>query len=250
MNENYIHITRAAGSGMKLVFCVLLTSAFAITANSQSPSKVLKQAEKAIGGATAFQAIRSTVQTGKVKRVSDGAVGRYNVQAAQPNRFNVAFDLDGFEIESGFNGKSGWTRNSRDGLQTLTGAASLNFQAEAAFRNNLWFNAKKDKSKLVAAGQSVINGKQATAVAMITAKGVTIKMFFDAATGLLLRDEISAADVVTSRDYGGYRDVGGRKFAFSSRLTTGDEVYEIALDDVAVNRPVTLAAFDFPIRSS
>jgi hypothetical protein len=63
------------------------------------------------------------------------------MQAMRPNLFNLSFDVGGFEVESGYNGKSGWMRNSRDGLRTLTGDASVDFQTEAAYRNSLWLNA-------------------------------------------------------------------------------------------------------------
>ena len=44
---------------------------------------------------------------------------------------NVSYDLAGFETEFGYNGRSAWARNSRDGLLTLTGKASTDMQALA-----------------------------------------------------------------------------------------------------------------------
>ena len=122
---------------MKIIAALSLAVLFTITAAAQSPSKVLKQAEKALGGQKALLAVRSVKSSGTIRRVSDGVSGKYLFQTSQPNLLNIAYDLDGFEVEYGSNGRSGWTRNSRDGLQTLTGEASIEFQAMAAFRSGL-----------------------------------------------------------------------------------------------------------------
>lgn len=230
---------------MKLITALFFTIALLSSAAAQSPSKVLKQAEKALGS-KALQNIQSITKTGRVTRTNDGATGKYVFNAAQPNLFNESMDLGGFEIETGANGRSGWTRNSRDGLNTVTGDASNYLQTKASFRNRLWFNAKNDKSKLVAAGTANIDGKSANIVSLVTAKGVTIKMYFDVASGLLVRDEIPAAAESEINDYTDYRDVGGTKQAFSIKSKIGGETYEIKLDDVKLNAPVAKTEFDFP----
>ncbi len=231
---------------MKIITSVFFALGLALTSLAQSPSKVLKQAEKALGGSKALQSVRSVAKTGRITRLSDGAAGGYVYQASQPNLLNVSFDLNGFETENGYNGRSGWARNSRDGLQTLTGASSINMQAAAAFRNNLWLNAKNDKSRLVSAGQSAIDGKTANTVILTTPKGVTVKIYFDALSGLPVRDEISDGGISETCAYGDYRDVSGTKQAFFNRVKLGGETYEIKLDDVKINPQIARAEFDFP----
>ena len=71
-------------------------------------------------------------------------------------------------------------------------------------------------------------------------------MFFDAASGLLLRDEIPNGDGIETCDYDDYRDVGGLKQAFSNRVLLGDQTYEIRLDDVKINPQIAKSEFDFP----
>ena len=92
--------------------------ALAAAGLAQSPSKVLKQAEKAMGGAKALQNVSSWRRTGTIRRVSDGAVGKYEAIAAKPNLYREAYDLAGFEFETGHNGRSSWIRDSRSGLRT------------------------------------------------------------------------------------------------------------------------------------
>src|SRR4051812_42577331 len=118
---------------MRLIKAILLTAALATAAWGQSPDKVLKMAEKALGGTKALQAIKASSRTGRVTRVSDGASGSYTSAAAEPNLFNEDIEINGFETETGTNGRSGWSRNSRDGLQTLTAEASVLMRALAAY---------------------------------------------------------------------------------------------------------------------
>jgi hypothetical protein len=227
---------------MKLILSAAITFLIAFSAAAQSPSKVLKQAEKALGGQKALKATTSFSRTGRITRVEDGATGTYSIQTSGPNLLNVSFDIGGFENEIGFNGRSGWTRDSRDGLQTMTGAASNELQAKAAFRNHLWLDAKNEKSKIVSGGQAIIDGKAANVVIITNPKGVAIKIFFDALSGLPVRDEIGSE--IT--DYSDYRDVGGLKQAFSNRITRGPTVYEIRFDEIKPNAQIARSEFDFP----
>ncbi len=227
--------------------CAALLFLLAVGVSAQSPGKILKQAAQAIGGEKAWLAAHKSFQKkGTIARIKDDANGMFLMQGAQPNFYNTSFDLNGFETETGFNGKSGWTRNSRDGLKTLTGAASRDFQTEAAFRNNLWLNYKKEKSKITFCGKSDIGGKSADCLLLTNPKGTAIKLFFDAATSLLLREEIPGGDGAKIFDYADYRKVDGISEPFSIREQTGEDVYEIKLDRITHNLPVAAAEFDFP----
>ena len=231
-------------------FILICLAAFAISSPAQSPSKILKQAEKALGGKKALQSVRSILRTGRISRVEDGASGKYLSQTSPPNLLNVSYDIGGFEIENGFNGRSAWSRNSRDGLQTLTGKTSVDLQAKALFRNSLWLTYKAEKSKLISGGQSSIDGKNANVVIITNPKGVAIKLFFDTTSGLLLRDEIPNGDQTEITDYSDYRDVNGIKQPYALRVTLGDEVNKIDLDEVKINPAIERSEFDFPVLSN
>lgn len=231
---------------MKFKFLPLFVLIFSVSAFAQSPSKILKQAEKALGGAKAFQNARSWTRSGKITRVKDGASGTFSMQTSAPHLYHIRYDIEGFETESGFNGRSGWTRDSRSGLNTLTGDTSRDFQAEAAFRNNLWLNYKKEKSRIAVGVPTQVNGTTANVLVLTTVKGVAIKMYFNAATGQLLREEIPVAGTVKTLDYADHRMVNGVSQAYSVTYGTGDETYEIKLDEVTANAAVAKSTFDFP----
>ena len=229
-----------------LYFLILIGAIFSSGAQAQSASKILKQAEKALGGAKAWQSIKSTQRKGIITRSRDEASGPFLMQSSAPNLYNESFGLNGFEVESGYNGKSGWTRDSRDGLRTLTGKASADFQAEAAFRNRRWLDYKKEKAKIVSCGRGIFGSKSANCLALTTAKGVSIKMYFDAADGSLLSEEIPAGDFTKIFEYGDYRAVDGVQEPFSIKVKIGEEIYRIKLENVTHNTQIARTDFDFP----
>ena len=199
-----------------------------------------------MGGEKPLQKIISWQKKGSITRAKDGASGTFQMQAAQPNFYNERFDLNGFETEAGFNGKSGWTRDSRDGLRTLTDEAGSSFKVEAAYRNARWLTYKKDKSKITSGGQANVNGKAANIINLTTARGISIKLYFDAANAFLIREEIPAGKLVKIYDYGDYRVVRGVQESFAIRAKIGEEAYEIKLDEIEHNPQIADSNFDFP----
>lgn len=213
---------------------------------AQSPSKILKQAEKALGGSKALQSISSWQRAGTIKRLRDGATGEYTSYAVKPNLYHETFDLGGFEFETGYSSRSGWVRDSRSGLSTLTGDASVDFQAEALYRNTLWLDAKKQKAKIVAAGTQNIDGKPQNVLVYGTSKGVNLKLFFDAASGLPTREEIPAGNRTKTIDYADYRRIDATMMPYRITVSNADEEYEITIDDVKLNAQIARTEFDFP----
>ena len=217
-----------------------------VSAIAQSPASILKRAEKAMGGARTLQNIPAWSRTGVITNLKTGSKGKFRSEIGRPNLYHTVFDLDGFELESGYNGKSGWERDSRIGLKTLTGDASLAQQAEAAFRNGLWFNYKKEKSKIVSGGKSSVDGKPANVVLLNTAKGVEWKLHFDAANGMLVREEIVSGEITKAFDYGDYRDANGTKQPFRVKIESGGESYMIEFEDIRPVAQIARTTFDFP----
>lgn len=199
-----------------------------------------------MGGAAAIRSLRSIQMAGTIVRVSDGASGRFESRSAKPNLLNVSTDLAGFESEVGYNGRSAWSRNSRNGLRTLTGEATLALQARASYTMNLWLNAKAEKSKLVAGGQSAIDGNTANIVVMTTNKGVSVKMYFDAKSGLLIRDEMPGTDGPEVTEYADHRKVGGLFLPYAFRVSAGDQRYEVKIDKIELDQEIARSEFDFP----
>lgn len=231
----------------KYLFVGFLALIFlSITVKSQSAGKILKQATNALGAEKSLREINSFQKKGTIVRLKDAARGAFFEQGAEPNLYNVIYDLNGFESESGFNGKSGWTRDSRDGLRTLTGDLSRDFQSAASFRNNLWLNYKKEKAKIAAGALTNIDGKPANVLIYTTAKGLSVKLFFDRSSNLLLREERRFGNDLKTFDYADYRKIDGVSEAFFVKEKFGEEVYEIRFEQILHNRQIARSEFDFP----
>ncbi|MCU1290605.1 MAG: hypothetical protein JWN60_2834 [Acidobacteria bacterium] len=245
-NNKYV-ISHLKFMKCKSLFLFFIFAAFCFqTAQAQSPSKILKLAEKALGGAKNLQSIKSWRKSGTITRLNDGAAGDFSEQASQPNFYNADYDLNGFEYEKGYNGKSGWARDSRDGARTLTGNESRDFQAESVYKNAAWLNYKKEKAKISAGGQADVNGKKANVVVLTTAKGAAIKLYFDAATSLPIREEFAAGDKRKIFDYEDYRTINNVKIPFSIKLKEGENLFEIKLEEVKINLQIAQTEFDYP----
>src|SRR5215475_3006958 len=166
-----------ASSIKKQTLCAAISIIFAAlsatSATAQSADKIIKQAVKAMTngkGEKALREIRSWEVKGTITNQKDGSTGGYRAYAMRPNLYICSFDLRGLEVSLGYNGKSAWMRDSRDGLRTLTGEASRDFQTEARYRNARWLDYKRDKSKLSFEGQTTIDGKPANTVVLTTVK--------------------------------------------------------------------------------
>ncbi len=230
----------------KSILLVAIGLFLSINISAQSPKKILKNATKALGKKKAVRAVNSWQKKGLIIRKKDGASGEILMQAAKPNLYNATFDIRGFEFEVGFNGKSGWIRNSREGLKTFTGKESTDFKAEVLYRNWRWVDYKKQKAKLRAEGQFTLNGKQTNVVSLITAKGVPIKMYFDANSNLLLREEIQSGKEFKIYSYSDYRPVNGVQEAFLVETMIDGEKYAIKFDQIVHNKKIPESEFNFP----
>ena len=217
-----------------------------LAAPAQSPDKILKQATKSLGGEKALRKIRSWQAQGTITNLRDGSEGSYQLSVTQPDLYANAFDLRGLEVSMGFNGKSGWMRDSRDGLRTLTGPASREFQAEAGWRARRWLDYKKEKARVAYAGKAEIEGAAAHSLLLTTVKNIQLKLTFDATSGRLLREEIPLEGVIRRFDYADYRLVNDVWEPHRITMTIGEQSFEIKLDRVVHNPTLDKALFDFP----
>ncbi|MEJ7623188.1 MAG: hypothetical protein WKF34_04285 [Pyrinomonadaceae bacterium] len=231
---------------MRIRAFALVVLLFASAAAAQSPSKILSRANKALGGEKTLNSITSWQQTGKITRVSDGAGGSFFATASGGYLYGSSFDLGGFEVATGYNGKSGWTRDSKNGLRTLTGEAGNAFQSEAVYRNTRWLKAKDEKSKISSGGVADVDGRPTNVVVLTTPKNTKIKLYFDQASDLLVREELAGKTL----DYSDYRPVNGIKTPFAIKLASDGEVYDVKLDAVNYNGTVARSSYDFPTVSN
>ena len=96
----------------------------------------------------------------------------------------------------------------------------------------------------------MVDGRTTNVVILTTSKGASIKMYFDAVTGLLLREEVPDGDAIEVIEYGDYRSVDGVKQPFYKRLTSEGITYEICFDEIKANAQIAQSEFNFPVLSN
>ena len=229
-----------------ILISVLIFGLAVVATPAQSPKKILNKATKALGKKKTIRSINSWRKSGLIIRENDGASGEFLVQATKPGLFNRQFDIRGFENEVGFNGRSGWIRDSREGLRTFTGQQSDDFKAEVDYRIWRWVDYKKLKAKVYGGEATEIDGKPSRAVTIVSAKGVPTKLYFDSATSLLLREEIRFGDELQVIDYNDYRPVNGVKEAFEMKMSHDGISYTVKFDQILHNTLIEQSEFDFP----
>ena len=235
---------------MRKEFLIFLSLFAVLSFNAQviaeSPKKVLSKATKAIGKKKTIRNIRSFRKEGLIVRESDGKSGNFIAQGTKPGLYNEQFDLDGFEVERGFNGRSGWIRDSREGLKTYTGKPSDHLKAEVDYRVWRWVDYKKLKAKLVPAEKQNLNGKSVKGVKIVSRKGVPVTLYFSANNYMLVREEIMSGDDMIVYEYSDFRPVSGVKEPFQMRMTQDGVSYNVKFDRIVHNTMIEQSEFDFP----
>src|SRR6267154_2154641 len=145
---------------------LICTLACAAAALGQSADKIINQYQKAVGGVNQLRRIESTVYIGTVTDSTD-RTGKFIWRFKRPDRMVLEMDLAGFEINTAYNGRSAWRRDSRDGLRTLTGPDGSLFKTEAIYRNDHFLHYKRYITHIVKKSLATINGTNAVAVQLI-----------------------------------------------------------------------------------
>lgn len=238
--------TAIALRGGTLLALLFIISSAPLVSAQRDPERMLDRAEEALGDKKAVRNVESRIKRGLITRVSDGASGEILLQVSKPDNYNLFFEIRGFETEVGFNGRSAWLRDSREGLKTLTGDRSRDLKAEALYRNWLWTEYRKHKLKITGSESITLDGKPSLAITLTNPLGVPIRLFFDAFSNDLLREEIGTGEGLISFDYSDYRPVGGVREAFKATALIDGAQYQITFDQVAHNETVADSEFDFP----
>ncbi|MCL4523088.1 MAG: hypothetical protein M1453_00280 [Acidobacteria bacterium] len=218
--------------------------------SAQSAESIVEKHIKARGGKKALQAIRSVRITGSVTSNPAGQPGEFLWQTRAPGSFYLETRIgDAHRVEA-CNGKSAWVEDTAGGLRTLTGREQSRARAAALYRNDRFLNYRKDKTKVQLLGHDTLAGRPVFVVEMTTQTGVQRKLFFDAESYLLLKDEAERDGRREEVFFGDYRAVGGVKEPYRISLRHGTETLDLAVHDVVHNSEVTTTMFDFPSRSA
>jgi len=247
------------------MFLVLISlaaaSAFAQTApqtTSQAPGatestptadQLIDRFVKSIGGKDALEKLSTRTSKGKIEIAAFNVSGTFEGQNKSPNLTSMNADLTGAGLfRSGFDGQVAWEANPMAGMREKTGTELADAKIEAVFHREL--RMKELFPTMVVKGKQQVAGKDAWVLLATPKEGSPITMYFDAQSGLIVRDdqerESPEGKMPIQTFYEDYREVDGIKMPFKMRQVSPMFELVISLDEVKHNGPVDEAKFKKP----
>lgn len=86
-------LTAKASLAARALFLVATIFVVATVAQSPKPRQILERGVAAMGGKEKLKAIRSRHAIGTIKRLQDGAIGRYELITQFPGRFYLRMEF-------------------------------------------------------------------------------------------------------------------------------------------------------------
>jgi hypothetical protein len=213
-----------------------------------SGKDVIARHIEAIGGAEAWKAVRSMRATGTLALPAQAISGPIDLQSARPAKMRLTITIEGIgKIESGYDGKVGWTIDPITGPAVLAGRELQEMADDATFDSVLYETAFVKEFTPV--GRESFGPTPAIKVKVVLASGTEQFEYFDAATGLLLGFEGTRAtpmgNVPTTEILDNYKAFG--KVKIPTRITQKALGFETAIAIATVEfDTVAETAFDLP----
>jgi hypothetical protein len=131
------------------------------------------------------------------------------------------------------------------GLRTLLGDEAKRLRLEALLANTRLIDLGRNRITPRLAGKTMIDGREANAIEFIK-DNIRAKLYFDAASNLLVKQERETAGGVEEIYFSDYRAIDGVMEPFSIRIKRGESDLLVSVDRIEHNRPLDQTAFRYP----
>jgi len=245
---------------MMLTLCSVIAVAAFARGGQQKPAtdskaalptvdQILDKYIQAIGGKAAIEKQTSRVSKGSFEIPAVGATGTAEIFEKAPNKSVAIINIPGFgAFQEGFDGKIAWANDPQGGLREKAGAELGSAKLDAEFYKPT--KLKQLYPKMVVKGKDKVGEKDAYVVEATPAESSTETWYFDAQTGLLIRQdaerESPQGKQAVQSFLEDYRDVDGFKVPFTIRQVTPQFPTTIKIEDVKTTVPVDDAKFKKP----
>lgn len=237
-------------SVLAFTLCAVVGSATLAGAQGTAPSAsaVLDKYVAAIGG-PAWRKVSSRVVKATIQMPAAGVSMSATIWAARPAKTRTLIESDMIgKIERGYDGTVGWEINPMQGTRVFEGVELDNAARDGNFDGLVnwkdWVATADNK------GPADVDGKPAWKIVVSPKRGAPQTYYFDQATGLAVKVEMSvqsAAGEVQSETYpGDYREVAGVRVPYRVRQTAGGQELVIVLDSVSFDTAIPASQFDPP----
>jgi hypothetical protein len=244
---------RHLGAAAALVFALSFTAgaqsaaspSAARTQTATPAAKALPTADQVLdhylqgsGGPVAWKKLTSRVSKGTIDIPAMNLSGVIEVHEKAPNQMIATVTIGGGNFVQAFDGKTAWSNDPQNGLRELSDGEFEETQRDADFYRPL--DMKTLYKKFTVVGAEKIGDHDTYVVEAVGQEGVDPeKMYFDAQTGLPVRDvsQRHTPDGVSpiQEDFADYRNVDGIKLPFSVKQTAGGNEFTVTFTEIQQN---------------
>ena len=214
-----------------------------------SADEIFSKYAMALGGQTAIDKLKSRTAKGTVTQ-ANGNSFQFELSQAAPDKFYLLVTTPQGTIERGFNGQVGWEKTAR-GVREITGAELTNFKTANGLFTLL--KLKEQYSKPPRVRKDKLADRDVYIVDGTTIDNRRMRLYFDAASGLLLRRITTMQTMVgiipDQIDLEDYHEADGLKFPFTARaaaLEVGNPTSTRTITEIKLNVPVDESKFNMP----
>jgi outer membrane lipoprotein-sorting protein len=239
------------------LLCLLVAPVWVTQAATQTADEVVEKHLAAMGGREALGKLTSRKATGTITLTTPNGnlTGPVEMYTKVPNKVRayIVLDLtpmgmnDKLTVDQKFDGTTGWTLDSMQGNNQITGN-QLDNMKNAIFPSAL-LNYKAAGTTVELLPNETVAGKAAIVLRLTPKAGSVSKLFLDAVTYLPFRSTATinmpqmGGDIEQMGEASDYRTVDGVKVPFKSVNTTPLQTVTITLTTVEHNVPIDDAMF-------
>jgi len=213
-----------------------------------SVDEILDKYVDALGGRAALEKVRTRIGRGTLEITAINATVRLEIEAKAPNKRLSILDVGGVgTVQEGFDGQTAWSKNPDSAVTTKSGFELARAKRDSDFYRDL--RLRTIYARLALEGKTKVNQSDAYLIAATTSEGSVDKLYFDAQSGLMVRQDSQVENpqggkMTLEIYYEDHRDVDGVKIPFTMRVTKPDPArFTIRFKH---NVPISDAVFDKP----
>ena len=211
--------------------------------------QILDKYVTASGGRAAIEKITSATAKGTLQIPDVGMSGSIELYQKAPDKALTVVDFAGIgQQREGFDGTVGWSEDPQNGLRQKDGVELAEAKRTSIFGREL--KMKAIYQTMTVKGRERVGTRDAFLVEAVPVEGAPVRLYFDAESGLLVR-QISTRQTVQGPlevdvTYEDFRDVDGVKRAFTVHQATAMFTATIQLSEIKQNVPIDDAIFKIP----
>ena len=210
--------------------------------------QILDKQIEAVGGRAALEKLQTITGKGTISIEQFNLTG--TIQLFQkPDRSLQIVELSGLgTTREGFDGTVGWVEQPQLGLVEKSGLELAEARRGAIMPREL--KMRQLYPKMTVTGRGDVGGTPAYIVEATPVEGPAVKLFFDVASGLLVRQiamrSSSQGPIEVDTVFSDYRDVTGLKRPFSMTQTTSQFTARLTFTEIKQNVPIDDTMFKKP----